>query len=132
MPIYAECGGLMYLTRSITEFDGNKHAMVNLFDADTIMDKKLTLNYTDAKVVNPCILGNAGKSIHGHEFHYSKIEDTPKDARFAYQLKKGKGINGDNDGLIEHNTLASYMHLHFANRHLAENLLQACRKYSKR
>lgn len=131
MPIYAECGGLMYLTRSITEFDGNKHKMVNLFDIDTIMDKKLTLNYTEAKVVNSCILANAGKTIHGHEFHYSRVDDTPTDAIFAYQLKKGKGVNGSNDGFIVYNTLASYMHIHFANRKLAENLLVACKKYSK-
>ena len=131
MPIYAECGGLMYLTRSITEFNGNKHNMVNLFDVDTIMDKKLTLNYTEAKVVNSCILANTGKTIHGHEFHYSRVDGAPKDARFAYQLKKGKGVNGSNDGFIEYNTLASYMHMHFANRKLAENFLLACRKYLK-
>lgn len=131
MPIYAECGGLMYLTRSITEFDGNKHKMVNLFDVDTIMDKKLTLNYTEAKIVNSCTLGNAGKTMHGHEFHYSRVDEPPADARFAYQLKKGKGINGSSDGLIEYNTLASYMHVHFANRKLAENFLFACKKYSK-
>jgi cobyrinic acid a,c-diamide synthase len=130
MPVYAECGGLMYLTRSITEFNGNKHSMVNLFDVDTIMDKKLTLNYTEAKVVNSCILANAGKTIHGHEFHYSRVDGAPKDARFAYQLKKGKGVNGSNDGFIEYNTLASYMHMHFANRKLAENFLLACKEYS--
>ncbi len=131
MPTYAECGGLMYLTRSITEFDGNKHKMVNLFDIDTIMDKKLTLNYTEAKVVNSCILANAGKTIHGHEFHYSRVDGTSKDVRFAYQLKKGKGVNGSNDGFIVYNTLASYMHIHFTNRKLVENLLVACKKYSK-
>lgn len=130
MPTYAECGGLMYLTRSIAEFDGKKHRMVNLIDADTVMNKKLTLNYTEARIVNPCIVG-ADKTIHGHEFHYSNIENVPNDVRFAYQLKKGKGIDGSSDGFIEYNTLASYMHLHFANRKLAENFLITCKKYSK-
>jgi len=131
MPIYAECGGLMYLTRSITEFNGAKHNMVNLFDVDTIMDKKLTLNYTEARVVNSCVIAKNGKTIRGHEFHYSRIDDSSKDIRFAYQLKKGKGVNGSNDGLIEYNTLASYMHMHFANRNYAENFLLACKAYSK-
>ena len=132
MPIYAECGGLMYLTKSITEFDGKKHSMVNLFDADTIMDKKLTLNYTEAKITDACLIAKAGKTIRGHEFHYSKIENVPKDARFAYKLSKGKGVNGSMDGFMEYNTLASYMHLHFANRTLAENFLLNCKRYSKR
>jgi len=131
MPIYAECGGLMYLTKSITEFDGKKHSMVNLLDADTIMDKKLTLNYTEAKIACECLIAKAGKTIRGHEFHYSKIHNVTKDARCAYKLSKGKGVNGSMDGFIEYNTLASYMHLHFANRMLAENFLLNCKKYSK-
>lgn len=131
MPIYAECGGLMYLTRSITKFEGKKYKMVNLFDADTIMNKKLVLNYTEAKVVNSCVVANTGKTIRGHEFHYSRIENASNDSRFGYQLSKGVGINGCNDGFIEYNTLASYMHMHFANRNLVENLLVACKKYSK-
>lgn len=130
MPIYAECGGLMYLTKSITEFDGKKHSMVNLFDADTIMDKKLTLSYTEAKVANECLIAKASKTVRGHEFHYSRIDNVPKDARFAYKLSKGKGVNGSLDGFMEYNTLASYMHLHFANRTFAENFLNACKEYS--
>jgi len=132
MPIYAECGGLMYLTRSITQFDGKKHSMVNLFDADTIMDRKLTLNYTEAKVTSTCLLAKAGKTIRGHEFHYSRIDNIPKDSKFAYQLSKGKGVNGSKDGFVEYNTLASYMHMHFAKRSLAENLLLACKECNKR
>ncbi|MFQ5940127.1 MAG: cobyrinate a,c-diamide synthase [Nitrososphaerales archaeon] len=132
MPTYAECGGLMYLTRSIMEFDGEKHNMVNIFDVDTIMGKKLTLNYTDAKVINSCIIARPGKTIHGHEFHYSRIDEIPSDARFAYQLKKGVGVNGYNDGFIEYNTLASYMHIHFTCANSAENFLRACKKYSNR
>jgi cobyrinic acid a,c-diamide synthase len=132
MPIYAECGGLMYLTKSITEFDGKKHGMVDLFDVDTIMDKKLTLSYTEAKIADTCLVAKTGKTIRGHEFHYSKIDNVRKDTRFAYKLSKGKGVNGSMDGLMEYNTLASYMHLHFANKSLAENFLLNCKQYSKR
>ena len=132
MPMYAECGGLMYLTKSITEFDGKKHGMVDLFDVDTIMDKKLTLSYTEAKIVDTCLVAKTSRTIRGHEFHYSKIDNVRKDTRFAYKLSKGKGINGSMDGLMEYNTLASYMHLHFANKSLAENFLLNCKQYSKR
>ena len=95
------------------------------------MNKKLVLNYTEAKVVNSCVIANTGKTIRGHEFHYSRIENVSNDSRFGYQLSKGVGINGCNDGFIEYNTLASYMHMHFANRNLVKNLLVACKKYSK-
>ncbi len=133
MPIYAECGGLMYLTRSIKEFNGRKHDMVRLFDADTVMDKRLTLGYTEARVSrNGCLIAGAGRTIRGHEFHYSKIENIPRDASFAYELRRGKGVNGRLDGFTEYSVLASYMHLHFANRWLAENFLAGCTKYAKR
>jgi len=130
MPTYAECGGLMYLTRSIRSLEGKKYDMVNLFDVDTIMGDKPTLNYTDAKVDNSCIMANIGRTIRGHEFHYSSIDNVPNDARFAYQLKRGVGVNGHKDGFIEYNTLASYMHVHFANRSLVESFLRTCKKYS--
>lgn len=132
MPIYAECGGLMYLTKSITEFTGEKHQMVNLFSADTIMDRKLTLNYTEAIVADSCLIAGTGKTIRGHEFHYSMLENIPHDVKFAYKLRRGKGVNGSMDGLVEYSTLASYMHLHFANRTLAENFLFNCSAYNKR
>ncbi len=130
MPTYAECGGLMYLTRSIKGLAGKKYNMVNLFDVDTIMGDRPTLNYTDAKVDNSCVMASIGKTIRGHEFHYSSIGNVPNDTRFAYRLKKGVGVNGHNDGFIEYNTLASYMHVHFANRSLTESFLRTCKKYS--
>jgi len=132
MPTYAECGGLMYLARSIKELEGKKYKMVNLFDVDTTMSKKLTLNYTKVKVNHSCIIARTGKTIHGHEFHYSSIDDVSSDTRFAYQLMRGAGVNGYNDGFIEYNALASYMHTHFSNRNLAEYFLATCRKYSNR
>jgi cobyrinic acid a,c-diamide synthase len=131
LPIYAECGGLMYLTKSITEFEGKKYRMVNLFDADTVMDKKLTLAYTEARIANPCLISRSG-SVKGHEFHYSRIDNIPKDIKFAYTLKRGKGVNGSMDGFMEYSTLASYMHLHFANRRFAENFLLRCKAYGRR
>jgi cobyrinic acid a,c-diamide synthase len=131
MPVYGECGGLMYLTRSIRGYRGEKKArkMAGLVDADTLMTSRLTLNYTEAECSGP-VFGNA--CLRGHEFHYSSIENVARDVRFAYSMKKGKGITGDRDGLIVNGTgLAAYMHLHFANGRLAEKLVQACAAHSR-
>ena len=132
MPIYGECGGLMYLTRSITGYRGEKkpRKMVGIVQADTLMTSRLTLNYTEARCSAPLF----GKTIiHGHEFHYSLIQNIAGDSRFAYSLKKGKGVTGDQDGFIINDSgLAAYMHLHFANRKLAERLVGASVTYSRR
>ena len=132
MPIYGECGGLMYLTQSIRGYNGEKKArkMVGLIDADTLMTNRLTLNYTEAECNGPIF----GKMLlRGHEFHYSSIENVAQDSKFAYSMKKGRGITGNRDGLIINECgLAAYMHLHFANNKLPERLVQACAKQSRR
>jgi cobyrinic acid a,c-diamide synthase len=132
MPLYGECGGLMYLTRSISGYRGEKkaHRMAGIIDADTLMTSRLTLNYTEADCSGP-LFGKTG--LHGHEFHYSAIEDIAGDSRFAYSMKKGKGIAGGKDGfIIGQSGLAAYMHLHFANGRLAQRLVDACASYSRR
>ncbi len=130
MPIYAECGGLMYLTRSII-YDSTKFKMIGLFDVTTKMRKKLKLNYTKATVSRNCLISKAHKIIQGHEFHFSELESLPKDCKFAYDLSIGVGITNKKDGLIEYNTLASYMHMHFIRPGFAKNFVQSCLKYSR-
>jgi cobyrinic acid a,c-diamide synthase len=132
MPVYGECGGLMYLTRSIREYKGEHKArrMAGVIDADTVMTKRLTLNYTEADCDGP-VFGRA--NLHGHEFHYSEIQDIAGDSRFAYRMKKGKGIAGGMDGfIINGSSLAAYMHLHFASDRLPEMLVKSCVRYSRR
>ncbi len=132
MPIYAECGGLMYLSRCIINND-SKYRMVGLLDADTLMSKKLTLNYTEAKVVKPCIVSaSINRVIRGHEFHYSALDNIANDSTFAYEMLKGKGIDGKHDGLIVYNTLASYMHIHFAYKDIVKNVIEGCRAYKRK
>ena len=111
MPIYAECGGLMYLTKSI-DFGNKKYKMVGLFDAETQMTKKMTLNYTEGRITSRCLISTPRK-FRAHEFHYSKIRNLPRDAKLVYELKIGEGISGRRDALFEYNTLASYCHLYF-------------------
>ncbi|MFL6494004.1 MAG: cobyrinic acid a,c-diamide synthase, partial [Nitrososphaera sp.] len=132
MPVYGECGGLMYLTRSISGYDGVSTArkMVGLVEADTLMTGKLTLNYTEAECNGPIF----GKThLRGHEFHYSSIQNIAGDSRFAYNLKKGNGVRDSQDGyIINDNSLAAYMHLHFANKKLADRIVLASIKFSRR
>jgi len=83
MPIYGECGGLMYLTKSI-EYDSKKYSMIGLFDATTSMEKKMTLNYTRANVVSNCVIAKNATRLFGHEFHYSELSSIPKDAKKSF------------------------------------------------
>ena len=131
IPIYAECGGLMYLTRSIS-YGNKKHQMVGLFDAETRMDKKMKLNYTKGKISSNCLISPKSNTLQGHEFHYSEIDILSNDSKFAYALSIGEGIKNKQDGLMEYNTLASYMHLYFDHSKYAKNFVQNCIKFSKR
>jgi cobyrinic acid a,c-diamide synthase len=134
MPIYAECGGLMYLTKTITvchKGKRKKKKMIGLIEADTSMDDKLTLNYTEGE--NSGAFFKDIKKIRGHEFHYSRIHNIGKDLKFAYALRRGNGIFNKKDGLMVYNCLASYMHLHFgSDQRLARRVVDMCREYSKR
>jgi cobyrinic acid a,c-diamide synthase len=132
MPIYAECGGLMYLTKSIQDLDGVEHEAVGLLDAKTNMVERLTLSYTLAKTRRPNILTRAGETVRGHEYHYSALTEVPRDAYFAYEMKRGMGIRDHKDGWTSYNTLASYMHTSFASDDkMAKRFVDACVKYSK-
>jgi len=121
MPIYAECGGLMYLTKSIS-FGKKKYKMVGLFDAETQMTKKMTLNYTEGRITSRCLISGPAK-FRAHEFHYSKIGNLARDAKLVYDLKIGEGISGKKDALSEYNTLASYCHLYFDSAKYATKLV---------
>jgi len=122
VPIYAECGGLMYLTKSII-FGKKKYKMVGLFDAETQMTKKMTLNYTEGRITSNCLISAPAK-FRAHEFHYSKIRNLAKDAKLVYDLKIGEGISGKKDALSEYNTLASYCHLYFDSAKYATRMLK--------
>jgi cobyrinic acid a,c-diamide synthase len=133
IPIYGECGGLMYLTRSIRGYNRDerkKYNMIGLIDADTLISGKLTLNYTEANS-NASIFGKIS-NIRGHEFHYSRIENIARDSKFAYVMKRGIGIDNKKDGFIVYNGLASYMHLHFADSRLPKRFVESCIRCSLR
>ena len=131
LPIYAECGGLMYLTKSISS-ENKKYKMIGLFDAETKMTKKMRLNYTKGKVITKNPIAEKLHNFQGHEFHYSQLDSISSDSKFAYVLKIGEGIKENHDGLIQDNTLASYGHLYFDSSDYAQIFVKNCFKFSKR
>ncbi|HWQ18734.1 MAG TPA: cobyrinate a,c-diamide synthase [Methanotrichaceae archaeon] len=131
MPIYGECGGLIYLSRGIVEDDDKEHRMVGALPATTIMTKKLqALGYVEAEVVNSNPIVGQGLVVRGHEFHYSRVE-AESDARFAYKLRRGKGIRDGWDGLFEHSTLGGYLHTHFYS-YPVQRFIESCCDYRRR
>ncbi len=114
MPAYAECGGLMYLSRGIA-FEGRTYEMVGAIPGDVVMHARpVGRGYVHLKESedHPWPRPSApANQVKAHEFHYSSLENLPGDARFAYQVERGSGITGQADGLMVSNLLASYTHL---------------------
>ena len=131
LPIYAECGGLMYLTKTISS-QNRKYKMVGLFDAETKMTEKMKLNYTKGKIILKNPIAEKLHNFQGHEFHYSHLDSVSSDSKFAYALNIGEGIQKHQDGLIQDNTLASYGHLYFDSSDYAKIFVKNCLKYSRR
>jgi len=130
LPIYAECGGLMYLTEAIVDCDGRQHEMVSLLPGRSVMSGGLTLGYRLARAAGESWLLPGGETVRGHEFHYSVWEGRPADLPPAWLLlpRSGEG-DARPEGARLGNLWASYVHLHFAARPgLAERVVGACRR----
>jgi cobyrinic acid a,c-diamide synthase len=111
MPIYAECGGLIYLSRSI-KWNDRKYPMADLFPVDLEMSKKpIGHGYTMIEIDRANPFFKNGTVIKGHEFHYSYPAGDSK-LKGCMKMKTGFGLDGVRDGLVFNNTLACYMHLH--------------------
>jgi cobyrinic acid a,c-diamide synthase len=117
MPIYAECGGLMYLTQAIIDLQGGQHPMVGLLPGRSVMSQQLTLGYRLAQAASDSWLLSAGETVRGHEFHYSTWEGRPADVTPAYHLLTPDGQGAPRpEGVCLGNLRASYVHLHFWNK----------------
>ncbi len=113
MPAYAECGGLMYLARSIT-WQGEKHTMAGVVPGDVVMhDKPVGRGYVRLKETAnfPWPSSTPPATVMAHEFHYSSLENLPPNLSYAYDVERGYGIDGKRDGLVYKNLLAAYTHL---------------------
>ncbi len=139
LPTYAECGGLMYLARSLT-WNGATHKMAGVIRGDIVMhDKPQGRGYVRLRETGfgPWPLIDAGgrpEEIPAHEFHYSSLENLDDEPVFAYEVLRGHGIDGNHDGLVIKNLLAGYAHLRDvgANRWAGRftNFVRSCKQKS--
>jgi cobyrinic acid a,c-diamide synthase len=130
MPIYAECGGLMVLTQSLTGLDGVRHPMFGLLPGHSQMRERLTMGYRQVKAIRDCLLLRQDETARGHEFHYSDWVDHGA-LPHAYEVAPRRGEGAWTEGYAEGNLLASYVHLHFGSLPApARNLVQACARWS--
>jgi len=131
MPIYAECGGLMYLTRAVTDFQGRRYPMVGLVPGECRMQPRLAaMGYVTARAMGDNILVYNGEEYRGHEFHYSTLEGADSKIPWALELTKNRDGSRRRDGYAQGNLLASYVHLHFcSNPRLAENFVNKCAEH---
>jgi cobyrinic acid a,c-diamide synthase len=131
LPIYAECGGLMYLAREIRDLEGRVHPMAGVFPFTVRMLPRLkALGYREVTLAADSLLGPAGIRVRGHEFHYSEIVGDPDGVPRLYRLTPRRGGPAVSEGYGEHHVLASYVHLHFgSNPEVARHLVASCQAY---
>ncbi len=135
-PVYAECGGLMYLSKDIYDFNGKFFEMAGVLPFETEMKKgRSHLGYREIELKDNCILGKKGDKLKGHEFHYSDIKPSavsPQQSAVdkCYSLSDNKKQNLQDEGYMFKNTLASYIHIHFgSNLNIARNFIDFIYKY---
>jgi len=137
MPVYAECGGLMYLSESIS-WNGDTKPMVGIIPAPIVLSKKpqgrgyVRLTATDAMPWHV----ETTSAISGHEFHYSQLVDPEQKllhkGAFAYDVERGYGIDGKHDGWVYKNLLASYAHMRDTQQfHWVRHFLQFIKNQAK-
>ena len=132
LPVYAECGGLIYLGRSL-QVDGKTYPMASVLPADFVLEKRPQAHgYTVLEAgENPFF--PVGTVLKGHEFHYSRIANHDELSGMGLRMQRGVGIDGKNDGLVYKNVLAAYTHLHALGAPAwAEGIVRKAREYRKR
>ena len=130
-PIFAECGGLIYLSRSAGDLEGRDYPLVGLVPGRCRMEKRrVALGYVEARALVDNILISQGTVLRGHEFHYSSLElDTG--LQRAYVLHKVSSPDRV-DGVVRDNLLATYLHLHLAGSPgAAKGLIDSCLGYKE-
>lgn len=132
MPVYAECGGFIYLTEGVTA-DGVRSGFSGIFPVRTTMlPRRKALGYREVELREDCLVGRKGDVVRGHEFHYSEMETMPQRVERVYRVRR-KGVELGNEGFRYKNCLASYIHLHFGSSPgIADRFVMQCREYGKR
>jgi cobyrinic acid a,c-diamide synthase len=110
LPVYAECGGLMYLSRSL-RWDERRGDMVGVLPGDVVMDARpVGRGYAELEETEAAPWPPQASPIPSHEFHYSRLENLAPEMIYAYRVRRGHGITGEHDGFVHRNLLASYCH----------------------
>ena len=135
MPAYAECGGLMYLGRTLT-WRGETRRMVGAIGGDVVMhERAVGRGYVSlvSTADHPWSASQAQTApMPAHEFHHSSIEGLSPQTRFAYRVTRGFGVDGQSDGIVINNLLASYSHLRSTGgRDWAANFVAFVREVAK-
>jgi len=131
LPVYAECGGLMYLSRSL-QIDENVYPMTGIFPIDTVLKRKPQgLGYIRVRVARPNPFYPLGAELTGHEFHYSAVEVLDSTGEVcAFRVVRGHGMDGFHDGICAGNALGTYLHIHSLGEPLwAQGLLSKAREF---
>ena len=134
LPIYAECGGLIFLGKSI-RLDGREYPMSGILPVwFGLSIKPQGHGYTRVKVVNQNPFYRIGETLKGHEFRYSKILKIEfQDHEMAFSMERGKGVVDKKDGFFKNNTFGTYTHIHaLGSVSWAPSLLDKARAYKAR
>jgi cobyrinic acid a,c-diamide synthase len=128
-PVYAECGGMLYLAESLKTTDGSNYTMAGVLPLSMEMTEKLVqFGYVTVEFVEDCLLGPARTEVRGHSFHYSRVSSRGEVAT-NYRVRYSMSGREELEGFRRGNVLASYIHLHFrANSTIAENFVAAIRQ----
>ena len=125
-PVLAECGGYMYLCRSLRDFGGREYGMAGVIPAEAVMTDRAILGYMEGRALRSNMLCKEGRVIRGHEFHYSRIEPDFPEILCAYSLTRRNTNTSHFGGYAHKNILASYLHINlFGYPELAERFI-AC------
>ena len=131
MPIYGECGGFMYLCKTLEDLEGNKYPMVGCFEFTCRMSNRLkALGYREVILKRNTILGGHGLFARGHEFHYSQLDTHSLES--VYEVRDRAGSAKNVQGFQMNRCLGSYLHLHFLSQPEApRSFVQACQEYKE-
>lgn len=132
MPVYAECGGLMYLSREL-HYEGVIHKMADVFPLTTkVFKKPQGHGYMSSTVASLNPFYPLKCRLTGHEFHYSRCLDAEVITSFVFQVERGQGMTKGHDGVLHRNCLAGYTHMHaLGNPDWAKNFVSAARQFRR-
>ncbi|HBG04953.1 MAG: cobyrinic acid a,c-diamide synthase [Geobacteraceae bacterium GWC2_58_44] len=132
MPVYAECGGFIYLTGGVASDQDVAHPLVGIFPVRTrMLPRRKALGYREVELLAESVIGAKGTIARGHEFHYSEMEEMPAGIERLYAVSR-KGVALEPEGYRYKNCLASYIHLHFGSSPaMADSFVGHCRAYRK-